>query len=123
MIIITLNITNLNDSLQVGDLVYSTPVNTQAGANDQEAVNIGPDSIVGVLRRITIIGDVVTLDVDETVITNPNIPNNGDFILFSKYDQTDGDVLGYYARAKFVNNSKKKAELFSVGSEVVINSK
>jgi hypothetical protein len=43
--------------------------------------------------------------------------------MFSKYDQTNGDVVGYYAKAKFSNNSKQKAELFSVGSEVTINSK
>jgi hypothetical protein len=42
--------------------------------------------------------------------------------MFSKYSQTDGDLLGYYAEAKFVNNSKIKAELFSVGSEITINS-
>ena len=45
------------------------------------------------------------------------------FIMFSKYSQTDGDVIGYYAQAKFINNSKEKAEIFSVGSEVIINSK
>ena len=43
--------------------------------------------------------------------------------MFSKYDQTDGDVNGYYAEAKFSNDSKVKAELFSVGSEIIINSK
>jgi len=41
--------------------------------------------------------------------------------MFSKYDQSMGDVMGYYARAKFTNNSRKKAEIFSVGSEVTIN--
>jgi len=46
-----------------------------------------------------------------------------DFIMFSKHDQIDGDVLGYYAEAKFINDSKQKAELFAVSSEVVINSK
>ena len=43
--------------------------------------------------------------------------------MFSKYDQTDGDVIGYYAEAKFVNDSKQKAEIYAVSSEVVINSK
>jgi hypothetical protein len=43
--------------------------------------------------------------------------------MFSKYNQMDGDVNGYYAEATFQNNSKTKAELFSVGSEVTINSK
>ena len=43
--------------------------------------------------------------------------------MFSKYNQMDGDVNGYYAEATFKNNSRIKAELFSVGSEITINSK
>mgnify|MGYP003115218922 CR=1 FL=1 len=45
------------------------------------------------------------------------------FLMFSKYNQTMGDVIGYYAKARLVNHSTKKAEIFSVGSEVIINSK
>ena len=43
--------------------------------------------------------------------------------MFSKYDQSVGEVSGYYAEAKFVNDSKEKAELFMISSEVIINSK
>jgi len=43
--------------------------------------------------------------------------------MFSKYDQSDGEVLGYYAEAKFVNNSKIKAELYAISSEITVNSK
>ena len=43
--------------------------------------------------------------------------------MFSKYNQSMGHVLGYYAKVRFVNSSHKKAEMFSVGSEVIINSK
>ena len=66
-------------------------------------------------------GDVtLALDLsDLSVVT----PTGGDFIMFSKYSQTDGDVNGYYAKATFVNDSKEKAELFAVSSEIVINSK
>tara|TARA_R110002012_G_scaffold65371_3_gene171301 strand:+ start:828 stop:1214 length:387 start_codon:yes stop_codon:yes gene_type:complete len=128
MITITLNITNLNDSLQVGDMVYSTSVNSQAGANDLEDTagalgNVGTNQLVGILRRITIEPNNVILDIDETVLANFYTPVAGDFLMFSKWNQTDGDVIGYYAKASFINNSKEKAELFSVGSEIVINSK
>ena len=47
----------------------------------------------------------------------------GEFAMFSKYNQSMGHVLGYYAKVRFVNSSHKKAEMFSVGSEVIINSK
>ena len=128
MITITLNnLNNLNTSLQVGDLIYTTGVGTQAGAEDLEDTSpsgVGNDgNIVGKLRRTTVTGTTVVLDVDETVVTNAVIPTGGDFIMFSKYSQTDGDVNGYYAKATFVNNSKEKAELFAVSSEIVINSK
>ena len=42
--------------------------------------------------------------------------------MFSKFTQGDSGVLGYYAEAKFVNDSKAKAELFAVSSEIIINS-
>tara|TARA_R100001244_G_scaffold119522_1_gene89132 strand:- start:480 stop:884 length:405 start_codon:yes stop_codon:yes gene_type:complete len=134
MITLTLNISNLNNSLQVGDLIYAVDTVTQVGSNDAEAVsaNTGNPNIVGILRRITagtVLGQIqnafiqVILDVDESLFFNTYVPNVNDFIMFSKYEQTDGDVIGYYAQAKFINNSKEKAEIYSVGSEVIINSK
>ena len=124
MITLTLNnIGNLNTSLQVGDLIYRSGVTTQAGAVDLEDISIitgvpvgSNGHIVGILRRITILGNVVILDIDETTLIGTVIPLPGDFIMFSKYSQTDGDVVGYYAQAKFINDSKEEAELFSVGS-------
>ena len=56
MITITLNnITNLNNSLQVGDLIYRVPLTTQNNAIDAESVdaNVGggaATNIVGILR-------------------------------------------------------------------------
>ena len=129
MITITLNnLNNLNTSLQVGDLIYTTSITTQTGAEDlQDDLNpLGVGSsgnIVGILRRITITGNDSVLDIDETTFTNTVVPMGGDFLMFSKYNQTDGDVNGYYAKATFINNSKEKAELFAVSSEIVMNSK
>ena len=57
------------------------------------------------------------------ILTPSRVPSVNDFIMFSKYSQTDGDVSGYYAEATFKNNSLEKAELFSIGSEITINSK
>ena len=129
MITITLNnLNNLNTSLQVGDLIYRTRVTTQTGAEDFEddlnPTGVGNSgNIVGILRRITNAGTTTILDIDETTLSNTVVPIGGDFLMFSKYDQTDGDVNGYYAKATFINNSKEKAELFAVSSEIVMNSK
>ena len=134
---ITLNITNLNNSLQVGDVVYAVQPETQVGAEDQQGFDLntplGENRLVGILRNITFnTNGTITLDVDDTAATlllavgyqgTPAIVGEGDFIMFSKYSQTDGDVNGYYAKANFVNDSREKAELFAVSSEIVINSK
>ena len=137
---ITLNITNLNNSLQVGDALYAVQPETQTGYTsqlDQQGFDLntplGENRLVGILRNITFNANgTVTLDIDDTAATlllsvgyegTPAIVGEGDFIMFSKYSQTDGDVNGYYAKANFVNDSREKAELFAVSSEIVINSK
>ena len=57
MITITLNnITNLNNSLQVGDLIYKTSLTTQDNAIDAQSAdaNVGggaATNIVGILRN------------------------------------------------------------------------
>jgi len=77
-------------------------------------------------------GDVVTINllysinVDDSSFTNPitNSLTNSSFISFLKNNQVNKkSVKGYYAEVKFVNNSKEKAELFSVGSEISESSK
>ena len=125
MIAITLNIKNLNNSLQVGDIVYATETTQQVVGVTylEDDTGLGVNKIVGILRRITKNANNIVLDVDESLFLPANIPSSGSFLMFSKYSQTDGDVSGYYAEATFKNNSTEKAELFSVGSEVIINSK
>tara|TARA_R100001594_G_scaffold32036_1_gene59536 strand:- start:675 stop:1121 length:447 start_codon:yes stop_codon:yes gene_type:complete len=148
MIIIELDdLDNLNTSLQVGDAIYATPTSVQNGAEDSEAYEIGKQYLVGILRKIETIytphpvnaspivfsgvGEkpIYKLHVDEQLagITSSGgtgyIPRENDFLMFSKYSQKSGEVAGYYARANFINNSKKKAEIFAVSSEIVINSK
>ena len=133
------NLRNLNVSLQVGDAVYAVQPETQAGyisQLDQQGFNsltpLGENRLIGILLDITFnTNGTVTLTVDDSLTTlldigyegTSTIVGTGDFIMFSKYNQLDGDVLGYYAEAKFINNSKQKAELYVVSSEVVINSK
>ena len=130
MIVLTLNnITNLNVSLQVGDLIYSKYAQVFGGAEDARGSNGGnlarrvdSSDKIGTLTNISVLGGgVVELTVDN--IPGVNGVPDGKFIMFSKHDQTMGDVIGYYAIARFVNNSREKAEIFSVGSEVTLNSK
>ena len=118
------NIKNLNTSLQVGDMIYATSISQQVDeVTDFENQNTGINKLVGILRQIRKEDNDIVLDVDDSLFVNPYVPSKNDFLMFSKYNQMDGDVNGYYAEATFKNNSKTKAELFSVGSEVTINSK
>ena len=121
------NLNNLNVSLQVGDMIYATPTDLQSGSDDLEdtiGASLGVNRLVGILREIIELPNGgFRLTVDESGFSNPYTPSASDFIMFSKYSQTDGDVSGYYAKATFVNNSTEKAELFAVSSEIVINSK
>ena len=123
IIITYIDAQSLNVSLQFGDKVYSTPVSSVVnGVDIQSNSTVGKPQLVGILRQIQVINSssIIMLHIDQ--YQSAPTPSSGDFLMFSKYSQTDGDLLGYYAEAKFVNNSKIKAELFSVGSEITINS-
>ena len=141
MITLNFDIKNLNNSLQVGDMIYATPTTQQVSSvTDLEDTSLsgsgtGNMQLVGVLRKIEQPSSgLVILEVDNDLNNPINAqmvaasgslynPQPNDFLMFSKYSQTDGDVNGYYAEATFKNNSTEKAELFSVGSEITINSK
>ena len=122
------NLNNLNTSVQVGDEVYGVGTLNQFIGSDPQAVvlNTGESHRIGILRRIveSANGTQHFLFVDNSMLgASPIIPTPDTFIMFSKANQGDSGLVGYYARAKLVNNSVHKAELFSVGSEVIINSK
>jgi len=118
---LSFNINNLNSSLQVGDMVYASPTSQQDLAVDFEG-QVGKPNLVGVLLQITNPSagqPFFILDIEQDGYT----PQIGDFIMFSKHSQTNGDINGYYAKANFTNDSREKAELFAVSSEIIINSK
>jgi hypothetical protein len=117
--VITLTFTaQLNESLQIGDTVYYTPISTVgSGAN---AFSTG-GTIVEIGTVVTIPSRfVLTCNIDD----NTARPGSNDFILFSKDNQANmASMLGYYAEVKLSNNSTDHAELFAVGSEFSESSK
>ena len=133
MIILSFNsLKNLNVSLQVGDGVYARGViyqRSDASGNsiglpqDGLSLDTGKNHFVGILKNIDDNGNnQYDLHVDNSVTGAGYTPQVDDFIMFSKFTQGDSGVLGYYAEAKFVNDSIEKAELFAVSSEIIINS-
>ena len=99
--IIHLNAPVTNASLQIGDIAYYV---------------VGNGSPV----QLSAITEINASSV--RISGNPFIPNNA-FLLFAKHSQCNtGGLKGYFAEAKLTNNSKEKAELFAVGSEIVQSS-
>ena len=102
----------LNVSVQVGDQLYynKNSVPTLVGNISDK----GTDEETGL--------DYVLVDAD----TSPNgldLQQN-EFFMFKKDEQINNSrLLGYYADVKLVQDSTKKAELFSLGSEVTESSK
>jgi len=125
MLVITLtNTTNLNTSLQVGDMIYvvPAPLTNLFNSSNQSGGNINASNGVGFLRKIEQIAPTTyILSIDDNLHTAT--VNTGDFIMFSKHNQSDDDIKGYYMEVKLVNDSRQKAELFSLGSEVTESSK
>tara|TARA_R100000458_G_C8162959_1_gene166310 strand:- start:248 stop:643 length:396 start_codon:yes stop_codon:yes gene_type:complete len=130
MPLVTLTFTDpINTSAQVGDMVYFIPTNTigtTADAFNYNALSNGfeiGEAIAirnrdGLLNQLT---NPIQIDVN-CVSGNCNVPS-GAFIMFSKNKSANtSGVLGYYAKVKLTNNSKKRIELFSLGSDITINS-
>jgi len=139
----------VNTSLQVGDLIYARKTHTQTGAEDLQVGNFdstgtGTTYLVGVLRQIEErnisirAADVddgsggtsepsespgIVLIVDNDMLSKFYMPEEGDFLMFSKYSQGDTGVLGYFAKVRIINDSREKAEIFAISSEIIINSK
>ena len=128
MITITLaNINNLNTSLQVGDMIYvaPAPLTNLFNSSNQSGGNINASNAVGFLRKIEqdpFVSTTYILTIDNSAPYGATV-NTGDFIMFSKHNQSDDDIKGYYMEVKLVNDSRGKAELFSLGSEVTESSK
>ena len=107
----------VNTSLQIGDIVYYSAINTS-----------GNFSVV-VSGNTTEFGAVVSIEPDGKSIKVMYdilipLPSDNDYITFAKDKRVNSSSLvGYYAEVTLTNNSKEKIELFSVGSEVSQSSK
>ena len=109
----------LNVSCQVGDTAYTVPTTTTAGFK----VNSQPVTEIGTITRIQ-----NPLSNSPIVTVDTNLPgtyhNSTDFVFFSKDNKANlSSILGYFADVKFVNNSEREAELFSVGADIFVSSK
>tara|TARA_Y100001937_G_scaffold16067_2_gene22270 strand:- start:534 stop:890 length:357 start_codon:yes stop_codon:yes gene_type:complete len=108
----------LNHSLQVGDTVWYTEVSPSGG------YDIAPTATkLGRVEEVSDQYQAHEIKVSNNVLTTAPALNNK-YIMFSKDNRANlTSLLGYYAEAKFENDSTEKVELFSVNSEIVPSSK
>ncbi len=112
---------SINASLQVGDVVFSCVPTTTGQFNFEN--NSTDINLLGSCSGITHTSTNSFIEVD-TGDVGITLPSSGDFVLFSKDGQANiSSLVGYFAEAKFVNNSKTQAELFSIASLVSESSK
>ena len=101
----------INDSAQIGDILYWTPVDAANNAAPTP-IEIGP---------ITEIGNNFVV-VDGPFATPA--PGTTPFFMFRKNNEANiSTLVGYFANVALSNDSTEEVELFSVGSEVFVSSK
>lgn len=107
----------INASVQVGDMAYyCTPTET-AGFNTSTSSGVEE---LGIISSIT--GSVIVCNVSDAVFVPPLDSNT--YILFSKDGViNNGSLSGYYAKARFENDSTIKSEIFAAACEVFESSK
>ena len=114
----------LNVSLQVGDSVYFNSLNPSGGflQNSNAPKHFG--TVENIVSPTSIEVRCPYVDPITLLPLAGALPADTDYISFSKNRNINNNSLkGYYASVQFVNNSRKKAELFSVGSEISESSK
>ena len=116
---------SINVSAQVGDMAYYTPTITSAGFNTSSMSNVVG---IGTITKVVSSGGTNYINVEVlngSLILNgqPNLPS-GVFIMFAKSNHVNiSGVIGHYANVKMYNYDTNKVELYSLGSDVIENSK
>ena len=115
----------LNTSVQIGDNVYHSTPNPNGGFDVVD--NTNPPVHVGTVYSIASPFQMEVYSEYENPPGTPipaNYPGSSSYISFSKDGVVNrNELTGYYASVQLINDSKVKAELFSVASEVTENSK
>ena len=148
MPLVTLNFNHtINESVQIGDVAYyvpTVPVGVPGTSTTQMIPPAVPTWTYGALHASTttphwtedrenviMIGPIVTVtltsitcDMPTNLATQYGPPTTSDFIMFSKDNKANvSSLLGYYSLLRLRNNSKTKAEMFSVAADFVESSK
>ena len=110
----------INDSAQVGDILYWTPVDaTNIAAPDP--IEIGPITEIG--GNFVVVDGPGATPAGLTVagIEAGTLPP---LFMFRKDGQANiSTLVGYFAEVNLVQNATDRRELFGIGSEIFVSSK
>ena len=102
---------NVQDSVQVGDMIYVCIYNSSTGA-------VGSPVELGTCTAVS--GTSLSCNIP----TGTARPTTNDFIMFSKDNKANlSDLPGYYAEVEMKNDATTAVEMFAVGSEIFASSK
>ena len=104
---------DINVSVQIGDIIYYTPITINGIHNTA-------GTIVELGSVISISGNTIVVDYQTGTI----LPHASDFIMFAKDRNVNmSSLLGYFAKFRIKNNSKEKAEMYSISVDITESSK
>jgi len=110
----------INDSAQVGDILYWVPVDA-LGVSFGGPLEIGPITEIG--NNFVVVNGPIATPAGLTVAeieagTDPPL------FMFRKDGQSNiSTLIGYFAEINLVQNSTDRRELFGIGSEIFVSSK
>jgi hypothetical protein len=114
---------NINISAQKGDIAYYCIPEANGGFKTSSQGSGSNDNIIeiGVIFSVDNSTNTMVCEQGDVYVAPPP---TGSFVLFSKDNRVNSvSPLGYYALAKFKNDSKVKSEMFATACEVFISSK
>ena len=106
------------------DIIYFAPTTLNGVHNTAGTIlELGPVTAIN--------GNIITVNYPASTIYPPAttlsptiLPANGDFIMFAKRRSVNmSSLLGYFAKFRITNDSKDKAEMYSIAVDVVESSK
>ena len=112
----------LNEAVQADskDIAYYADTNQTTFGNGS-TVQFA-DSVVrlGPIVDVNYVNNTITVDLANSTV----LPSTSSFVFFAKDNRANmTSLLGYYNEVEMINNSTSKAELYSVGTEIVESSK
>lgn len=119
-------LSKMNQSLQIGDILYYGVVPAGSGAFFTEFQNKTTNSIfkLGTVKNIHVNPGENYTEITAQQPSYINPPPNNSFIFFSKDNTVNvNSIKGYYGQMNFVNNSFEPAELYAVSCDVTESSK